>query len=88
MAVFIGGIGATKSKKDNYGAYKNVYDLIDNKIKDAYQYMIINTNYVQYRTLDNKLKQVQYDYKKKKWYEFEEYGRADNPKERIIKYYK
>ena len=83
MAVLLGSID-----KNKYGAYKSVYDLIDNKLKDVYQFMIINTNYVQYRTIDNKLKQVQYDYKKKKWYEFEEKGRADNPREVVIKYYK
>jgi hypothetical protein len=83
MAVLLGAID-----KNKYGAYKSVYDLIDNKLKDVYQFMIINTNYVQYRTIDNKLKQVQYDYKKKKWYEFEEKGRADNPREVVIKYYK
>jgi hypothetical protein len=81
MAVLLGSL-------DRYGAYKGVYDLIDNKIKDAYQYLIIHTNYIQYKTIDNKLKEVQYDYKKKKWYEFEEYGRSDNPKIRVIKYYK
>ena len=84
MAVLLGAIKDDRK----YGAYKSVYDLIDNKLKDVYQFMIINTNYVQYRTIDNKLKQVQYDYKKKKWYEFEEKGRADNPREVVIKYYK
>jgi len=83
MAVLLGAIDRKK-----YGAYKSVYDLIDNKIKDAYQYLIINTNYVQYTDVNRRLKQVQYDYKKKKWYEFEEKGRADNPTEVVIKYYK
>ena len=39
MAVLLGSID-----KNKYGAYKSVYDLIDNKLKDVYQFMIINTN--------------------------------------------
>jgi hypothetical protein len=80
MATFIGAIKGSKTGVENVGsAYKKIQPEVRNVLT-------LSTNYIQYVDKKGRLREVQYDYKNKKWYEFKSTGSARNPKEVFVKY--
>ena len=58
---------------------------VANKL-NAYQFLVISTNYLQFTDIKNNFIEIQYCYKTKKWYQFKTFGNSINPVEQFIKY--
>jgi hypothetical protein len=80
MATLLGAIKSSKVSVENVGAaYKKIYPSVRNVLT-------LSSNYIQYVDKKGKLREIQYDYKNKKWYEFKSTGSARTPKEVFVKY--
>ena len=80
MAVLLGAIKSSKQSLENVdSAYKKISSNVRNVL-------VLSTNYIQYVDKKGKLREIQYDYRNKKWYEFKTTGSASNPKETFIKF--
>ncbi len=80
MNTFLGAIKGSKIGVENVGsAYKKIQPEVRNVL-------VLSSNYIQYVDKKGKFREVQYDYKNKKWYEFKSTGSARSPKEVFVKY--
>ncbi len=80
MNTFLGAIKGSKIGVENVGsAYKKIQPEVRNVL-------VLSSNYIQYVDKKGKFREVQYDYKNKKWYEFKSTGSAISPKEVFVKY--
>lgn len=57
-----------------------------NQVKDLIKgkKTILSQNFIQFWDKDSPIRTIQYDPKEKRWYEYKETGRADNPTENFI----
>jgi hypothetical protein len=53
---------------------------------NAFQFLFISTNYLQFIDINNNFIEIQYCYKTKKWYQFKTFDFSNNPIEQFIKY--